>query len=57
MLGAWPAAHLALATYVEAQTGARNTTPPDNLRRSTVLFDTSATQLIWRHLQETGLPQ
>ncbi len=42
-------------TYVEFQQGARNSTP-QNRRGSTVLFETSGDRLIWRHLQETGLP-
>ncbi len=42
-------------TYVEFQQGARNSSP-ENRRRSTVLFETGAERLIWRHLQETGLP-
>ena len=45
---------LILATYVEFQTGARNSAP-ENRRRSTVLFETRE-RLVWRHLQETGLP-
>ena len=45
---------LILATYVEFQTGARNSAS-ENRRRSTVLFETGP-RLIWRHLQETGLP-
>lgn len=52
LLGAWPG--LILATYVEFQTGAKNSAA-DNRRRSTVLFETGE-RLIWRHLQETGLP-
>ena len=45
---------LILAGYIEAQTGARNS-PPENRRRSTVLFETGD-RLIWRYLQETALP-
>ncbi len=44
-----------LAAYVEAQTGARNTTPADNLRHSTVLFERLAGRLAWRHVHETAL--
>jgi hypothetical protein len=55
VLGEWPAAGLVLAAYVEVQTGARNTTPADNLRRSTVLFERRAGRLLWRHLHETAL--
>ena len=55
VLGEWPAAGLVLATYVEVQTGARNTTPADNLRHATVLFERAAGRLVWRHLHETAL--
>jgi hypothetical protein len=54
VLGEWPGAGLVLAAYVEAQTGARNTTPADNLRHSTVLFERIAGRLVWRHLHETA---
>jgi hypothetical protein len=54
VLGEWPGARLVLAAYVEAQTGARNTTPADNLRHSTVLFERIAGRLVWRHLHETA---
>jgi hypothetical protein len=58
VLGEWlpgdSGAGLVLAAYVEAQTGARNTTPADNLRRSTVLFERIAGRLVWRHLHETA---
>ncbi|MEM7237761.1 MAG: DUF4440 domain-containing protein [Pseudomonadota bacterium] len=53
ILGTWPG--VILATYVEEQTGARNTVPPDNDRRSTVLFCVEGRALVWRHLQETAL--
>lgn len=53
VIATWPG--LILATYVEYQTGARNSAPM-NRRRSTVLFETGP-RLIWRHLQETGLPE
>jgi len=45
------------ATYVEHQTGARNTTPPDNDRISTVLFvrDPATDNLTWLHLHETAV--
>jgi hypothetical protein len=60
VLGEWPQgeleAGLVLATYVEAQTGARNTTPADNLRHSTVLFERTGERLVWRHLHETAVP-
>ena len=59
MLGEWPpgetGARLVLATYVEAQSGARNTTPADNQRHATVLFERMAGRLVWRHLHETAL--
>ena len=58
ILGDWPHGKsgegLVLAAYVEAQTGARNTTPADNLRHSTVLFERMAGRLVWRHLHETA---
>ena len=54
VLGEWPQAGLVLAAYVEAQTGARNTTPADNLRHATVLFERIAGRLVWRHLHETA---
>jgi len=53
VLGEWP--ELVLATYIEAQTGARNSIPPDNLRRSTVLFERRGGRLLWRHVHETAL--
>ncbi|MDH3666022.1 MAG: hypothetical protein OEN23_03740 [Paracoccaceae bacterium] len=56
LLGHWPDAGLILAGYVEAQFGARNTTPADNLRRSTVLFERLEERLIWRYVHETALP-
>ncbi len=45
------------ATYVEHQTGARNSTPPDNDRISTVLFsrDPHTDRLTWQHLHETAV--
>ncbi len=54
VLGEWPGAGLVLAAYVEVQTGARNTTPADNLRHSTVLFERMTGRLVWRHLHETA---
>ena len=51
----WPGSGLTLAGYVEAQFGARNTTPSDNLRRSTVLFERAGRRLVWRYLHETAL--
>lgn len=56
MLGHWPGAGLILTGYVEAQFGARNTSPPDNLRRSTVLFEHANDRLVWRYVHETALP-
>ena len=53
LLATWPG--LILATYVEFQTGAKNSAA-DNRRRSTVLFETGD-RLVWRYLQETGLPE
>lgn len=55
VLGTWPG--LILGTYVEEQSGARNTDPPDNDRRSTALFLSDGPHLIWRHLQETAVPK
>lgn len=55
VLGEWPGAGLILAGYVEAQFGARNTVPADNLRRSTVLFERLDGRLIWRHVHETAM--
>ncbi len=54
VLGEWPQAGLVLAAYVEDQSGARNTTPADNLRHATVLFERRAERLVWRHLHETA---
>lgn len=56
LIAAYPEAGLVLATYLEMQFAAKNTVPPDNLRRSTVLFETGADRLIWRHLHETAVP-
>ncbi len=53
VIGTWPG--LVLATYVEYQTGAR-ASAQENRRRSTALFETGP-HLLWRHLQETGLPE
>ncbi len=56
ILGEWPqaGAGLVLAASVEDQSGARNTTPADNLRHSTVLFERRSERLVWRHLHETA---
>ncbi len=56
LLGAFAEARLLHATYVEHQFGAINTTPPENARRATVLFEVAGGKLTWRHIQETGLP-
>lgn len=45
-----------VATYVEYQQGARNSAP-QNRRRSTAVFETTGERLIWRHLQETAIPE
>ena len=50
-----PDANTILATYVELQRGARNTTPATNRRLSTVLFDTSNDAWLWLHVHETKL--
>lgn len=52
VLQTWPG--LVLATYIEFQQGARKS-KLENRRRSTVLFETGD-RLLWRYLQETGLP-
>ena len=52
VIGTWPG--LIAATYVESQSGARNSAS-SNRRRSSVLFETGP-RLLWRHLHETGLP-
>lgn len=48
---------LVLAAYVEHQWGAKNTTPPHNLRRSTVLFELAeqGERPFWHHIHETRL--
>ncbi len=48
----------ALATYLEHQRGAVNTTPPDNTRISTVLMTISSngSRPTWLHLHETAYP-
>ena len=53
----WPDVGLVLATYVELQKGARNTTPPDNERITTVLFDVSdeLDHPLWLHLHESAV--
>lgn len=45
-----------LATYEEWQRNALASTPPDNGRVATVLFE-SAERLLWLHVHETWLPQ
>ncbi|MCR9096545.1 MAG: hypothetical protein NXI30_20155 [bacterium] len=46
-----------VATYVERQRGARQSTPPENARRSSVwlLRDARGSGWRWRHLHETGM--
>lgn len=51
----WSDGDLVLATYVEVQHGARNSTPPTNRRISTVLLERSE-RWIWHHVHETKLP-
>ena len=54
--GAYDGGTLFLATYLERQTGARNTTPPDNDRVSSVLLRRGKEgRFTWLHLHETGL--
>ena len=55
VLDEWPASGLVLARYVEHQAGARRTTPPENERLSTVLFERGPERLLWRYLHETPL--
>lgn len=55
LLATWPASATCLASYVEAQSGARNSAP-QNRRRATALFEADGPRLIWRHLHETALP-
>lgn len=55
LLGVWPETNLLQATYIESQSGARNS-DARNDRRSTVLFEAPLGRLIWRHLQETAVP-
>ncbi|MCH9809251.1 MAG: DUF4440 domain-containing protein [Alphaproteobacteria bacterium] len=47
---------IAMATYIEDQTGARNSTP-NNSRISSVLFELRGAESkpVWRHLHETAL--
>lgn len=47
---------LILASYVEHQSGARNTTPADNDRVSTVLFNIAdrTQRPVWLHIHETA---
>lgn len=49
---------LVLATYVETQSGARNSTPPTNARLSSVLMRRSPETgaLCWLHIHETAVP-
>ena len=46
-----------VATYVERQRGARQSTPPENARRSSVWLerDVRGSGWRWRHLHETAL--
>ncbi len=46
-----------LATYEEWQRNARASTPPDNARLATVLFQIDGDRLRWLHIHETWLPQ
>ncbi len=49
---------LVLATYVETQSGARNSTPPTNARISSVLMRRSPETgaLSWLYIHETAVP-
>ncbi|MEM9175491.1 MAG: hypothetical protein AAGC67_09675 [Myxococcota bacterium] len=46
-----------VATYVERQRGARQSTPPENDRRSSVWMEREAGDAVWlwRHLHETAI--
>lgn len=48
---------LVLATYEEWQRNALASTPPDNGRIATVLFNRVEGVLRWRHVHETWLPE
>jgi len=56
LLATWGDGATLLMTYIEAQFGALNSLPADNLRRSSAVFETVDGRLLWRHLQETALP-
>ena len=49
--------NLVMATYLEHQSGARNTVPSSNTRTSSVLFRVSEAsgRLIWLHIHETAV--
>lgn len=44
------------AMYVERQFGARNTTPANHSRISTVLLERVAERIRWLHIHETAMP-
>lgn len=46
-----------LATYEEWQRNALASTPPDNGRLASVLFDDEGDRLRWLHIHETSLPE
>ena len=48
---------LVLATYLEHQSGARNTVPSSNTRTSTVMFQATEARdrLTWLHIHETAV--
>ncbi|MGB1016836.1 MAG: hypothetical protein ACPG4T_22035, partial [Nannocystaceae bacterium] len=52
----WQRGTTILATYEEWQRNARRSTPPDNGRAATVLFEDLGTRLSWLHIHETWLP-
>lgn len=56
-LQSFPAGHVILATYLETQTAARNTSPPNNQRIASVIFRLPAdgSAPLWLHIHETGL--
>ena len=47
---------LVLATYMELQRGAMQSTPPDNARVSTVLLQRAEHGFSWLHIHETACP-
>lgn len=44
---------LVVVAYVERQSGARRSTPPENVRHSVATLQRTATGFCWRYVQET----